>query len=70
MKRTALASVLILALSFSAMAETQFANLTSAQTFENITIQSDGSIKPTAAHIIQAGNIYTLTGNNIWLRDN
>ena len=63
MKRTALALSFILALLFSAVAETRLVNLASAQSFEVITIRADGSIYPSTAPFQRTGNIYTFTGN-------
>jgi parallel beta-helix repeat protein len=61
MKRKGL-TVLFLLL-FSAIAGTLFVRLASAQSAEIITIKDDGSIEPSTAPIIGAGDTYTLTGN-------
>jgi nitrous oxidase accessory protein NosD len=68
MKKTALALILIFALTFSAVAS-QFFEPTRAQMPtlptppEPIYIESDGSINPTSALITSSGDIYTLNGN-------
>jgi hypothetical protein len=63
-KREALlALILLLALVFSSMVGTRFPYYAAAQTFEDVTIESDGSVDPSTAPISKAGDIYTLTAN-------
>jgi nitrous oxidase accessory protein NosD len=60
--KTLIAAVFISMLLLSTFAETQFANLVSAQS-ELITIEADGSINPSTAPIAKAGNVYKMTDN-------
>ena len=61
MKRTASALTLISVLLL--LIGTQFADLTSAQSFEVITINTDGSIDSSSAPIQRNGNVYSFTGD-------
>jgi hypothetical protein len=63
MKRKTSALVLILALFFSMIAGTSLVNLASAQDFEAITINADGSIDPSTAPIQRDGDVFTLVAN-------
>jgi len=65
MRKAASTLTLIFFILVSVVAATQFHIVAIAQTFEFITIKSDGSITPQTAHITHVGDIYKLTGD-IW----